>query len=219
MRPERTQKFLCRFARRECGNRKTWQRKEIAIAESSDRSAGAEEVAEFALMVQRDGIPNDVIMNVRLVGMGADDEGIPALQKAAGQLVADPVSLLRRDLSRLEGLPDLVGDHVAFLLSSGKDTVLPLRQQELALHGLHIALIRGNQLALLRLARIHRVGRPVMQALRQRLAFVLVHRDNSCCCEKVTSVFIMNNQNEHGILMLRRSLILTSFWRSALLFR
>ena len=35
--------------------------------------------------------PHELIVDVRLVGMGADNEGVAAFQKTHGELIADPV--------------------------------------------------------------------------------------------------------------------------------
>ena len=89
-----------------------------------------------------------------------------------GKFVPYAVGLLRRNLSRLKGLPYLIGDDVAFLHPSGQLPVLPLGQGKFGNGCLRLAVERGDQRAALGLIRVHAVLRPVGKALRQRLALV-----------------------------------------------
>ena len=47
-------------------------------------------------------------MNVLFVCVGADDKGMVALRKAHGKFIAELIGFLRCDLTRFEGLPDLI---------------------------------------------------------------------------------------------------------------
>lgn len=102
-----------------------------------------------------------------------------------------------------------------------KNAVLPLGQQELILCRLRIAFIRGDQLPLLRLLGVHRVGRAVMQALRQCLALVPVHGDDPCGCYFISSLLeysgflcYSNGATQLNKALLRRNAIL-SFGKNA----
>jgi len=97
------------------------------VAEPSDSSAGTEEIFEFPLTVQCSGVKNHMVMQVFFVHMGTDNKGVFTFQKTHGKCVSDLVRFLWRDLSRLEGLANLIGDHIAFLFSAGEDAVLPFR--------------------------------------------------------------------------------------------
>ena len=55
-------------------------------------------------------------MDVAPVNVGGDDKLIPALGEAGGQFAAYPVGVLRGDLSGLERLPDMIGQHFIFLV-------------------------------------------------------------------------------------------------------
>ena len=55
-------------------------------------------------------------MDVGSVCMSGYRKSMIPLGEAHGQLIAEPVCFLRRDLSRLEGLPDLIGDDISFVL-------------------------------------------------------------------------------------------------------
>ena len=66
-----------------------------------------------------------MVVQMLFVHMGTDNKGVFAFQKPHGKFVSDLVRFLWRDLSRLEGLTNLIGDYITFLLSTGVDTVLP----------------------------------------------------------------------------------------------
>ena len=84
---------------------------------------------------------NDVIMNVRLVCMSCNDKGILPLCETHSELLANLICFLRSDLTWFEGLPDLVGDHIAFLLSADRLLVLPFGEHEVFIHSKWIALV------------------------------------------------------------------------------
>ena len=89
------------------------------VAQPLHRKGGKPEIFELPGPIQGGGIINNMIVNVRPVGVGGNDKSVFALQKTLGKLVADAVGFLRRDLPRLEGLPHLIGDHIAFLAAPG----------------------------------------------------------------------------------------------------
>ena len=66
-----------------------------------------------------------MIMNVRLVCMSCNDKGMLTLRETHSELLANLICFLRSDLTWFEGLPDLVGDHIAFLLPADRLLVLP----------------------------------------------------------------------------------------------
>ena len=72
-----------------------------------------------------EGIENYVGVDMLFVNVSADKKSVPAFQKTHGKFVADFVRLFRCDLSRLEGLTDLVRDYVAPLFTSGDLAILP----------------------------------------------------------------------------------------------
>ena len=80
------------------------------------------------LIIQRDGVPVDVVVDVLFVGVRADEKGVLALEKTGRKLIADTVCLLRCDLAGFEGLANLVQDHAAVLRPSGKLRILALRK-------------------------------------------------------------------------------------------
>ncbi len=71
-----------------------------------------------------------MIMQVRAVVVGRHNKGVLALEKPFGKLVPELVRFLRCDLSRLERLAYLVGDHVA----AGSLLTAESRRQQNSLH-------------------------------------------------------------------------------------
>ena len=100
---------------------------------------------------------------MRPICVGGNDKSVFALQKPLGKLVADAVGFLRRNFSRLEGLPHLIGDDIAFLAASGGLLVQPFRQQKFFVHGQRAALIAADQFALLGLVRVLDIAGVVVQ--------------------------------------------------------
>ena len=96
------------------------------IAELPDSFGAAPEVAKFPRAVQRSGVPNDMVVDVLLVGVGTDDKGMVALREAPGKFITELVGFIRCDLARFEGLPDLIRDHIAGLLPASELPVLAL---------------------------------------------------------------------------------------------
>ena len=80
-------------------------------------------------------------MNVRLVCMSCNDKGILPLRETHSELLANLICFLRSDLTWFEGLPDLVGDHIAFLLPADRLLVLPFGEHEVFIHSKWIALV------------------------------------------------------------------------------
>ena len=150
------------------------------VAEPCDGPAGAEKIAELVLAVQRGGVPDDVIVNMPRVGMGSHKKGVSSFQKPLGKLIAHAVRILRRDLSGLEGLAHLIGDHVVPLFPPGDGLVLPLGVKKLRVGGFWVAFIGGDQLAALRLFWILGVVDAVGQAVGNRLAVTDVHGNDAC---------------------------------------
>ena len=150
------------------------------VAEPCDGPAGAEKIAELVLAVQRGGVPDDVIVNVLFVGVRGNEKGVSAFKKPLGKLIAHAVRLLRCDLSGLEGLAHLIGDHVVPLLPPCDGLVLPLGVKKLRVGGFWVAFVGGDQLAALCLVWILGVVDAVGQAVGNRLAVTDVHGNDAC---------------------------------------
>jgi hypothetical protein len=118
------------------------------------------------------------------IGMGADDKGVSAFGEAHSKLVSNTVGILRRDLSRLERLPYLIGDHIVALRPSCENFVPLLGKQKLCIGCFRGALIGGNQFSRLGLVWIFSVVEPVPKALCNRFSLADVHGNNSRGCQR-----------------------------------
>src|SRR5699024_9181033 len=85
------------------------------VREPPEGEAGAPKVSELPGTVKGGGIVIDVTVDMLLVRMGCHKKGVAALRPAHSQFIADTVSLLRRDLTGIEGHAYLVTEHVCFL--------------------------------------------------------------------------------------------------------
>lgn len=108
------------------------------------------------------------------VNVGADKKSVFAFQETHGKFVSDIVRLFRCDLSRFEGLPDLVRDYVAPLFASGDLAVLPFGQQKLRIGGVRITLVCGDQFLIFCFVGIFDVVGSVSQAFCDGFSAVLV---------------------------------------------
>ena len=83
-----------------------------------------------------------MIVNVCPIYMSTDNIGVLAFGKSRGELTANLICFIRRDLSRLERLPHLIGNHVVFVGSSGEYFILTLGEKKLGVGGFSVTLIR-----------------------------------------------------------------------------
>ena len=65
------------------------------VAQPLHRKGGKPEIFELPGPIQGGRIINNVVVDVRPVGVGSNDKSILALQKTLGKLVADAVGFLR----------------------------------------------------------------------------------------------------------------------------
>ena len=114
------------------------------VAQPLHRKGRKPEIFEFPGSIQGSGIINNVVVDVRPVGVGSNDKSVFALQKTLGKLVADAVGFLRRNLTRLERLPHLIGDHITVLAAPGGLLVQPFREQKFFVHSQRAALVAAD---------------------------------------------------------------------------
>ena len=65
-------------------------------------------------------------VNMSLIYMGADDERMLPFSQTHRQLIADFVGSLRRNLTRLKGLPQVIGNNITITYPKALVTVRPL---------------------------------------------------------------------------------------------
>ena len=159
------------------------------VGEPTQGAGRAPEILVFPGAVQRGGVVINVIMNVRPVGVGGNEKGVFPLRPAHGRLIAHAVCLLRRNLSRLEGLPDLITQHVGVpaLLPARDGFVSGLGKQKLRISGLRVALIGGDQFPVSGFLRALSIVETVFQRLRYGFASADMMGFEKCGRRKITS--------------------------------
>ena len=133
------------------------------------------------------------------VCVGGNEKGVFALCPALRGVLADAVCLLRRDLPGLEGLANLIAQHIRVppLLPACGSLVLGLAQKEFGISGHVVAAVGRDQFAALGLVRVLPVVKPLFQGLRDGFAladFVLLvvgrgRRQPSFCDRKFSNLF------------------------------
>ena len=113
-------------------------------------------------------------VNMLLVRVGRDDEGVAALRPAHSQLIADTVRFFRGDLSGIERLADLITQHIfaLLLLPTRHGLVAGLCQKELGGHRGRVALISGYVFPAFCLFRVFPIVQTVTDGLGYALALV-----------------------------------------------
>ena len=124
-----------------------------------------------------------MVVDVFPVRVSCNDKRILALGESYCQLVAHLVGFLGGDLTGAERLPYLISDHIIFLPASCGKFVLPLGQHKFFVCGQWAALVAADQLSPVRFVRILRIVRAAFQAGRNRLAFVFVQHNQTCCSQ------------------------------------
>ena len=119
------------------------------ITESLHRQTGKKEVFEFPCGIQRGRIINDMVVNVRFVDVGRNDESVFALCPSHRCFIADLVRFFRRDFSRLKRLAYLVCDDMVLLLPAGNVLVLPFGKQKFFIRCLWITLIGADKFSII----------------------------------------------------------------------
>ena len=66
-----------------------------------------------------------MIVNMRAVCVGGNDKSVLAFGKSHCQFIAHFVSFLGGDLTGLEGLPNLICNHITFLPTPSGKLILP----------------------------------------------------------------------------------------------
>ena len=139
------------------------------------------EVTKFTLAVQRSGIENDMIMDVGTVCVSCYQKSVFSFGEPQPQFIANPVGFLRCNLTRFEGLTNLIGNHIILLPPAGDVEILSLSQKKFLVSRHGITFISAHQFAFFRLSRILSIISPVAQALCNGFPFVDMQCNQSCC--------------------------------------
>ena len=153
------------------------------IVEPPDCAGAAPKVSEFPVTVHIDRVPDDVIMDMGFVDMGADHKGMIALGEPFGKLHAQPVGFFRGNLAGDKGLPDMVGKYIVrapYPASGGN--VLPFRQQKLGVSYPAVTRKAGDEPAVVCLLWVGYIVDDVTDCLTFGAAFANVQRHDACSC-------------------------------------
>ena len=135
-------------------NRKSMLQTQLVI-HSPDCPGRAPEVAKFFLTVQCSRVDNDVIMDMVLIHMGADNKGMVSFCELQCQLPADLISFFWRNFAGLKCLTEMVGDHIiCTLISAGQICILSFGQKKLCISKPGITLIAINEFSKIGFLRI-----------------------------------------------------------------
>ena len=138
-------------------------------------------------MVQAGRVPDNVIVDMGLVYMGADNKRMVPFGESHSQFIAQAVGILRCDLAGNKGLAYLIGDHIVRSpLSAGPSLILPLGQKKLCVSNPAITLIAGDQSAVVRLSRIFYIVNDIADGLTNSPALAGVQGDETGGSDKST---------------------------------
>ena len=132
------------------------------VRQPPEGKAGAEEIMEFPGAVKGRGIEIDVVVNVALVGMGADEKLVLAFRPAHRRFKAQLICLLRRHLAGRERLPYLEEQSPALHGPGGGRLVFAFHQQKLGGGCGRVAKVGGHGPQLLG---VEPVGKPLLHRL------------------------------------------------------
>src|SRR5699024_7223244 len=128
------------------------------VIHAPDRPGGTPEVAEFLLTVQRRRIDYDMVMNMVLINMGADDKSVITFRELQRKLTHNLIGFFRRDFTGSERLPEMVGNHIVCALTpSGLVKILPLGKKKFRIRNPGIALVPINEFSKIRFLRIFHI--------------------------------------------------------------
>lgn len=132
------------------------------VGQPPEGKAGADEIMEFPGAVKGRGVEIDVVVDVALVGMGADEKLVLAFRPAHRRFIADFVGLVRRHLAGRERLPYLEEQRPALHRPGRGRLVFAFHQQKLGGGCGRVAEVGGHGPQLLG---VEPVGKPFLHCL------------------------------------------------------
>lgn len=159
-----------------------------SITDPLEGKSGQMKIPELAGAVQGSGIINDMIVDMCPIHMGADNKSILAFCPSHPQLIAHPVGLLRRDLSRLERLPNLIRYDIVLLLPPSDILILTFGKEKLLVRRLGCAGVARDIFSAVRFGWIFRIIRAISQGLRNRPALIDMKCNQSRCCHSAAPI-------------------------------
>ena len=160
------------------------------VAQSTDGFCAAPKVAELPVTRCIDRRPDNVIMDMGLVNVGTNDKGVFALGEPLGKFHAQPVGFLRGNLPRTEGLANMVGNHIVCAPNpSGGSDILALCQHELGVGHMAVALIAGDEPAVVGLLRVGHIVNNRADGTTLGPTLADMQRHDACGCHYYDTSF------------------------------
>ena len=161
------------------------------IAQSSDCYSGSYEIPELPVTIQVNRTDDNVIVNVGLVGMRSNYEGMLPLREPPGQFLAQTICLLWCDFSRDERLTKMIADHIVpFSPSPGFLIILCFCLCELCLCHERITGVSGHQFSAFCFIRIFHITEDLLKGAMNFSASPSVECNEGCGCDEITSLFV-----------------------------
>ena len=137
------------------------------VGEPPQGKGGADEIVELPGAIKGRGIKIDVIVNVALVGMGADEKLVLVLCPAHSRFIADFVGLLGRNLAGGERLADLKEQSATLHGPPRLGLILAFGEQELGVGRGRVAEVSRNSPQLFG---VEPIGKPLLHRLHGTFA-------------------------------------------------
>jgi hypothetical protein len=104
------------------------------VTASAQGKSRPDKVPKLSFTIKRGTVPNDVRVDMSLVGMCTNKKRKVPLRKTHGKLIPNAICFLRRYFAGLETLSDVVGDDIPLaLIPSSEGSVSLFGQQELGI--------------------------------------------------------------------------------------
>ena len=150
------------------------------IIEPPYRLGTAPKIAKLPGAIQRGGVPDNVVMDVRLVHMGTDNKSVIALGEPHCQFAAQAVGLFRGDLARDKGLSYLIGQHIiGSALPAGFGGVPLFGKKKFSISNPAVTLVAGYEPAAVCLFWVLHIAQNIADSRSRSTAFASVQGDEA----------------------------------------